>query len=82
MEWPMSQDSRRPVWPILIVALIGLPVLYVASTGPAIWLLRRFNSDGLNDLALTVYAPVLWLYYHWEWFARCFDRWEDFWENF
>jgi len=51
-------DSRsRPLWPILTVALIGLPVLYVASFGPACWLASR------GWLPITpagwIYAPIL-----------------------
>jgi hypothetical protein len=31
-------DRKRPLWPLVTAALIGLPVLYVASFGPACWL--------------------------------------------
>jgi hypothetical protein len=31
-------DERRPVCPWILSLLIGLPVLYVASFGPACWL--------------------------------------------
>jgi hypothetical protein len=30
-------DERKPLWPWIVVLLIGLPVLYVASFGPACW---------------------------------------------
>ena len=34
-------DDRKPVWPWIVVLLIGLPVLYVALFGPACWLVER-----------------------------------------
>lgn len=30
--------SSRPLWPLLTAVLIGVPVLYMASFGPACWL--------------------------------------------
>ncbi len=37
----MSDDSERPLWTWIAAVLIGLPVLYVASFGPACWLEDR-----------------------------------------
>ena len=37
----MSDDHKKPVWPWIVALLIGLPVLYVASFGPACWLVER-----------------------------------------
>src|SRR5262245_22794311 len=34
-------DDRKPVWPWIVALLIGLPLLYVASFGPACWLEDR-----------------------------------------
>jgi hypothetical protein len=34
-------DERKPLWPWIVALLIGLPVLYVASFGPACWLADR-----------------------------------------
>jgi len=34
----MSERKQRPLWPVLTTTLIVLPVLYVASFGPACWL--------------------------------------------
>jgi hypothetical protein len=38
-------EERKPVWPWIVGVLIGLPVLYVASFGPACWACSRFDSD-------------------------------------
>jgi len=37
----MSDDPKKPLWPWIVALLIGLPVLYVASFGPACWLMHR-----------------------------------------
>jgi hypothetical protein len=34
-------DAKRPLWPWILGLLIGLPVLYIASFGPACWLEDR-----------------------------------------
>ena len=34
----MSDDRKKPLWPWIVALLIGLPVLYVASFGPACWI--------------------------------------------
>jgi len=34
-------DDHKPLWPWIAALLIGLPVLYVASFGPACWLADR-----------------------------------------
>jgi len=64
----MSQRKQRPQWPLLAATLIGLPVLYVASFGPACWIVRYAYEHGhLGDMGfpirayLAVYAPLIWL---------------------
>ena len=37
----MDDDRKRPLWPWIVALLIGLPVMYVASFGPACWLEDR-----------------------------------------
>ena len=49
-------DERRPVWPWIAALLIGLPVLYVASFGPACW---AADLAGSGDAYVTIlYRPV------------------------
>ena len=50
-------EERKPLWPWIVALLIGLPVLYVASFGPAclIWGQRICDSPAL----LTVYLPCI-----------------------
>jgi hypothetical protein len=31
----MSDDRKKPLWPSIVAVLIGLPMMYVASFGPA-----------------------------------------------
>jgi hypothetical protein len=37
----MSDDRKKPIWPWIVALLVGLPVLYVASFGPACWISSR-----------------------------------------
>lgn len=54
--------ASRPLWPLLTAALIGLPVLYVASFGPACWVssrtLDRGNRIGAQAFNM-IYQPLL-----------------------
>jgi hypothetical protein len=36
------RDEGKPVWPWIVALLIGLPVLYVVSFGPACWITSHF----------------------------------------
>ncbi len=49
-------DDRRPLWPWIVALLIGLPVLYVASFGPACWLADRYPSVWI--VVWKVYYPL------------------------
>jgi len=58
----------RPFWPLLTAALIGLPVLYVASFGPVVWIFDycvvrgRVSQGGSTQIFLEgIYHPVLWV---------------------
>jgi len=61
----MSDCKPRPLWPLVTAALFGLPVLYVASFGPAAWILGYATRHGRgNDLAgvvFWIYSPLVWL---------------------
>ena len=53
----MNDDRKTPLWPWIVALLVGLPVLYFASVGPAFWLHRRMGIGGRT--ILVVYRPVL-----------------------
>jgi hypothetical protein len=57
----MSDERKNTgVWPWIAALLIGLPVLYVASFGPACWTTSRMNRGaGLIPL---FYRPVVAAY--------------------
>jgi hypothetical protein len=50
-------DERKPVWPWIAALLIGLPVLYVASFGPACWVTSRLNF-GARSISV-IYRPII-----------------------
>jgi hypothetical protein len=67
----MNDDRKKPLWPWIAALLIGLPVLYVFSSGPTrVVACRRYSLNAANawDVAIianrwwmTVYAPLCWL---------------------
>src|SRR5258708_2397178 len=57
----MSDDRKKPIWPWIVALLIGLPVLYVASFGPACWWLATTPPGGRTLVAPRVYWPLGWL---------------------
>jgi hypothetical protein len=68
----MSNEQRKPVWPWIAALLVGLPVLYVASFGPACWWFSRSEnrypvlSGALRPLpfAPRIYFPIGWMNAH------------------
>ncbi len=52
----MSDDRKKHLWPWIVALLIGLPVLYVASFGPACWISSRFNIG--RKVLPTAYRPI------------------------
>jgi hypothetical protein len=62
-------DERKPVWPWIVAGLIGLPVLYVLSSGPACWITARSGPvDVRHDpngppvpVAMRIYCPLGYL---------------------
>ena len=51
-------DDRKPLLPWIVTLLIGLPVIYVASFGPACWL----TDEAIVPDAVThrVFGPLAW----------------------
>ena len=54
----MSADRKKSLWPWIAALLIGLPVLYVASFGPACWIVA--HHGGHSSLFDHVYWPIGW----------------------
>ncbi len=53
----MSDARKKPLWPWIVALLIGLPVLYVASFGPACWLVRQQRVNIVTVARL--YRPLV-----------------------
>lgn len=47
----------RPGWPWIAATVVGVPVLYVASFGPACWSTSRLGYGA--DLLPTIYRPLM-----------------------
>lgn len=55
----MSKEQKKAVWPWIVALVVGLPAVYVLSSGPAIWILCK---GYLPERAFeVVYAPMTWL---------------------
>jgi hypothetical protein len=54
---PGMGDEQRPVWPWIVALLIGLPVLYVLSFGPACWISSRLGRA--EEVVFFIYEPVI-----------------------
>jgi hypothetical protein len=52
-------ESRRGRW--IVASAMTLPVLYVASFGPACWI-SSHHSAGNGEVVTAVYKPILRLY--------------------
>jgi len=66
----MSEERKKAVWPWTAVLLIALPVLYVASFGPACWLASKTGvayGEVMPSRGLFVYWPLGWVGYPLSW---------------
>ena len=50
-------DERKPLWPWIAALLIGLPLLYVVSFGPACWVTSRSNVTR-HEFLDSIYWPL------------------------
>ena len=58
---PRPRSERRSPWPAVV--LVGLlPVLYVLSSGPALWLVERYaRGSWVRRWTMNFYLPLEWL---------------------
>jgi hypothetical protein len=73
----VSDERKKPLWPWIVHLLIGLPVLYVANSGPMHGVAFRdtsligYEADGRVILSEpeswwpNAYAPVIWASERW-----------------
>lgn len=60
LGWIVRNPRRIVFW-----YLLTLPLQYVASTGPVLWLLRKgVLPNGASSIVVLVYTPLQWLYDH------------------
>jgi hypothetical protein len=52
----MSDERKSLLWPWIVAVCIGVPLLYVASFGPACWITSRWNLPG--RWLVVVYRPM------------------------
>lgn len=65
-------EERKPIWPWILTVLIGLPVLYVLSFGPACWWFSTPPHEPLDigysafqyHTVSRFYWPIGWLAKH------------------
>ena len=58
-------DKPRCLWPWIVAVLVGVPVLYVLSFGPACWLALNGRLPprgyGMSPAQMRFYDPVFWI---------------------
>jgi len=59
----MSEPEKRAVWPWIVALVVGVPVLYVASFGPACWITCRVCRWSVPTLS-AIYRPMVWTMQH------------------
>jgi uncharacterized membrane protein len=52
-----NHDLNRP-WPWIVATVLTLPVLYVLSAGPAVWLCVNVLPKSTHDNVMAIYAPL------------------------
>ncbi len=62
MERRSEQESGRSIWTWLMLIWCAF-ILYVLSIGPTAALVKNAGWPTI-EVALSVYAPVIWLYEH------------------
>jgi hypothetical protein len=79
----MTDDQQRPrsslaIW--LIAGALQLPVGYVLSTGPFVWLFKQGAiSQPIAELIAIPYEPLGWLSEYWEPFGKLLEWYMDLW---
>jgi hypothetical protein len=74
----MERKESKPIGAVMMsVVLLLLPMLYVLSIGPAVWLLDRGAIS--KKLLYTAYAPVDWLVHQNETFGDAMEWYCGLW---
>lgn len=57
----MNDERKKSVWPWMLALLIGLPVLYVAAFGPAVFLWHQLDHPYWIGVYLDAPDPIDWV---------------------
>ncbi len=73
-----ERNNRTTLWITIVVAL---PVLYVLSTGPVIWVLQTQLHISEEPVWFKFYIyPLMWLVEHWPAFEYVLMAYFDLWD--
>jgi arginine exporter protein ArgO len=78
-----DDDRNRSKGYVVAAGCASLPVFYVLSIGPAVWLHER-SSPAVQAILELIYAPLTWLYMHdtvGTWFLLAIDPWVEWWKS-
>ena len=77
---PRLCSERRSAWPaIVLMGLLLLPLLYVASVGPAwVWMDIKYEEEPVHWYE-TAYAPLIWLAQRSQTFDECMCAYAQLW---
>lgn len=78
----MAEERRRRSSMTIAAGVLLVPVLYLLSVGPFVWLHRHgaLSADAFYRIATTVYYPVTWGELKHEGFRHLLHWYVGFWE--
>lgn len=74
----VNRRERWAKWTALALSIA--PVLYVLSSGPAVWIYERTDDEFVHRVLQSLYSPLGWLGQHGpQPISDLFDWWEGLW---
>lgn len=75
----MDERRKKPIWPWIVAMVVAVPVLYVASFGPACWISSRTNAG--MEMIPVVYSPLVSVWYRGGVPARALNWYCNLWSS-
>lgn len=80
-EKPMKRGGGTAVVLVLVAVLVVLPMLYVLSTGPVVWMAHSgFISESLIPVIGVIYAPLEWVAHNVPVVGPALDQYVEWWQ--
>jgi hypothetical protein len=76
-----SSQSMRGATVALVAMIVLMPLLYLLSIGPAVWLFKNgaFSVGTMESIIMPVYAPLDWVRGHFPLCGAVMDSYVELW---